>query len=223
MRRGKRKPLGFTLIELLIVVAIIGILAAIAIPNFLQAQVRAKVATAQTEMRTLGLALEQYYVDQNAYPYDWDSAGWPWYITDVITTPIEYVTGAAALAIPLDDIVCGRSDAGPGSRYRYFNLDANDMTPWPPAPMPGPYYSRWFPYSLSEGVAAGFRVRFGQWRLLSAGPDREVLNPFENTGFLFTTRRMERSRPGISFEARSMRSNRIARKEHPLGKEVAYR
>ena len=52
---------GFTLIELLIVVAIIAILAAIAIPNFLAAQVRAKVSHAKAEMRTLTAALESYY------------------------------------------------------------------------------------------------------------------------------------------------------------------
>ena len=58
---------GFTLIELLIVVAIIAILAAIAIPNFLAAQVRAKVSRAKSEMRTIATGLESYYVDNNDY------------------------------------------------------------------------------------------------------------------------------------------------------------
>lgn len=58
---------GFTLIELLIVVAIIGILAAIAVPNFLNAQIRAKVARAKAEMRNLATALESYYVDNEIY------------------------------------------------------------------------------------------------------------------------------------------------------------
>lgn len=59
---------AFTLIELLIVVAIIGILAAIAVPNFMNAQVRAKVARAQSEMRSLQTALESFFVDNNGYP-----------------------------------------------------------------------------------------------------------------------------------------------------------
>ncbi len=59
---------GFTLIELLIVVAIIAILAAIAIPNFLQAQTRAKVSRAESDMRSIATAIESYYIDHNMYP-----------------------------------------------------------------------------------------------------------------------------------------------------------
>ncbi|MBD3266576.1 prepilin-type N-terminal cleavage/methylation domain-containing protein [bacterium] len=59
---------GFTLIELLIVVAIIGILAAIAVPNFMNAQVRAKVARAESEMNGLTTALESFFIDNNMYP-----------------------------------------------------------------------------------------------------------------------------------------------------------
>ncbi len=59
---------AFTLIELLIVVAIIAILAAIAVPNFLEAQVRSKVSRAQSDMRSMAAGLESYYVDSNQYP-----------------------------------------------------------------------------------------------------------------------------------------------------------
>lgn len=59
---------GFTLIELLIVVAIIAILAAIAVPNFLEAQVRSKVSRCKSDMRTIATALEAYFVDANKYP-----------------------------------------------------------------------------------------------------------------------------------------------------------
>jgi len=59
---------GFTLIELLIVVAIIAILAAIAVPNFLEAQTRAKVSRVKNDQRAIATALETYRVDYNKYP-----------------------------------------------------------------------------------------------------------------------------------------------------------
>ena len=65
---------GFTLIELLIVIAIIAILAAIAVPNFLEAQTRAKVSRVKADQRSLATGLEAYYVDNNNYPA-WVCAG----------------------------------------------------------------------------------------------------------------------------------------------------
>ena len=61
------KRSAFTLIELLIVVAIIGILAAIAIPNFLNAQIRAKIAGTQHDLRIFVEAMQQYHLDNNSY------------------------------------------------------------------------------------------------------------------------------------------------------------
>jgi type II secretion system protein G len=64
MKRNK----GFTLIELLIVVAIIGIIVAIAIPNLLNAIQRAKQKRTMGDMRSAGTAAEAYAVDFNHYP-----------------------------------------------------------------------------------------------------------------------------------------------------------
>ena len=64
----QRNQKGFTLIELLIVVAIIGIIAAIAIPNFLSAADRGKQKRTMADMRSVSAAIESYSVDQGAYP-----------------------------------------------------------------------------------------------------------------------------------------------------------
>ena len=63
-----RNNKGFTLIELLIVVAIIGIIAAIAIPNLLNAIDRGKQKRTMADMRSIGTAVESYAVDNNVYP-----------------------------------------------------------------------------------------------------------------------------------------------------------
>jgi general secretion pathway protein G len=65
MRKNEK---GFTLIELLIVVAIIGIIAAIAIPNLLNAIDRGKQKRTMSDMRSIGTAVESYAVDINFYP-----------------------------------------------------------------------------------------------------------------------------------------------------------
>ena len=63
-----RKQKGFTLIELLIVVAIIGIIAAIAIPNLLNAIDRGKQKRTMADLRSIGTAIEAYSIDNNQYP-----------------------------------------------------------------------------------------------------------------------------------------------------------
>ncbi len=83
---------GFTLIELLIVVAIIGILAAIAVPNFLNAQIRAKVAKTEGEMKSFVTACAMYRLDHGRY---FPHAGFPgvshepWQ-NKYLTTPLAY-------------------------------------------------------------------------------------------------------------------------------------
>lgn len=123
---------AFTLIELLIVVAIIAILAAIAVPNFLEAQVRSKVSRTKADMRSTATAIESYVVDNNKYPPDYSdyalnpsamphNSGVP-YIKLLprllhLTTPIGYMTN-----LPTDffaeGIAAGASGTVNASAYR---------------------------------------------------------------------------------------------------------
>src|SRR3989441_8745536 len=66
--RVRRTSAGFTLIELLIVVAIIGLIAAIAIPNLMSALNKAKQTKTMADIKAIGSALETYAVDNNTYP-----------------------------------------------------------------------------------------------------------------------------------------------------------
>lgn len=95
---------GFTLIELLIVVAIIAILAAIAVPNFLEAQTRAKTSRAKADMRSIATAHQAYRVDYNTDPppdnvitSDSFSRDWWGFTSHQLTTPVAFLT-----SIPLD-------------------------------------------------------------------------------------------------------------------------
>ncbi len=89
-KRDVQAQRAFTLIELLIVVAIIAILAAIAVPNFLEAQVRSKVSRVYADIRAQGTGLECYYIDHGKYPLSFNEPRWP-RLTE-ITTPIAYIS-----------------------------------------------------------------------------------------------------------------------------------
>ena len=67
MRKGDQK--GFTLIELLIVVAIIAILAAIALPQFAAYRIRAFNAAAESDVRNAKTNMEAYYADYQTYAH----------------------------------------------------------------------------------------------------------------------------------------------------------
>ncbi len=118
---------GFTLIELLIVIAIILILIAIALPNFLEAQIRARVTKAKGDLRTVGIAMDSYYLDFGMYPPDHD----PSTLTPgeaglfQLTSPIQYIT-----TLPTD--VFNSGDAGfnqSGDEVRWFEMASTGVAP----------------------------------------------------------------------------------------------
>ena len=127
---------AFTLIELLIVVAIIAILAAIAVPNFLEAQTRSKISRVKADMRSIATALESYRVDGSSYPLTAELAsrypgspftgrefgfGFMAYVGR-LTTPIAYMT-----SIPRDIFNQGNDINRPGgfAYYEYWSEEDN--------------------------------------------------------------------------------------------------
>lgn len=166
--RSHTQPrIAFTLIELLIVVAIIAILAAIAVPNFLEAQVRAKVSRVQSDMRSVSVAIESYFVDQNKYmPYNIPVGG---KIGEqqiyLITTPIAYLS-----AIPEDVFQSSKPMKAPVAQKNY-------MAFFGPVP-------RYFLYSTNTFLlngATGWSIRCmgpdTDWDLVGYGPDSDTTIP----------------------------------------------
>ena len=174
---------GFTLIELLVVVAILSILAAIAMPNFLEAQIRAKVSRSKADVRSLATALETYCLDNNAYPMcnnemldGWrpgGDAGTNAKYLERLSTPVSYMTNPM-LRDPFDPI--GRfSDFTPDNHHGTFVDQHGD----PDFPRIGDY--KYGAIKMDAGIGGGFANEWPEkpvaWIVYSGGPDRAYAGP----------------------------------------------
>ena len=94
----RSRPAGFTLIELLIVVVIIGILAAIAIPKYQYTKSKAYAATMKTDLRNLATAQEAYYYTNEIYTTDVNTLAFATSSGVTITIPEATAQGWSAVA-----------------------------------------------------------------------------------------------------------------------------
>jgi len=143
-----KKFKGFTLIELLIVVAIIAILAAIAVPNFLEAQVRSKVSRVKADQRSLATGLEAYYVDNNDFP--------------------EFETAGLAAN--------GFAPAGSGAQLiRTFRVRASGTDYFHTITTPQAYITGYFgdPFADTKGCNFAYYKDTNGWIIASFGPDTD--------------------------------------------------
>ncbi len=145
---------AFTLIELLIVVAIIGILAAIAVPNFLNAQLRAKLAKETAQMKTLSDALEMYRMDNNAYPNDHDLDAYNngrEHGLFSLTSPVSYIA-----TVPQQVFVNVKLNA---------SLGFGDSNAYGQGGRPD--------YEMGSGSDNSGKARIHAWSLMGLGPDSD--------------------------------------------------
>jgi prepilin-type N-terminal cleavage/methylation domain-containing protein len=166
---------GFTLIELLIVVAIIAILAAIAVPNFLEAQTRAKVSRAKADMRSIATAIEAYRIDFNAYPHSFVDAPFGdssspalLYATFLVqlTSPVSYMTN-----LPRDSFMGDRdamSPLDPLGLQEYFDYRRTFQSVTTGGEFTIDEIATGSAYNINVDQAPGT-----SWLLYSVGPDRE--------------------------------------------------
>lgn len=194
--------LGFTLIELLIVVAIIAILAAIAVPNFLEAQVRAKASRAKSDLRSAITALESYMVDNNKYPIPrYETTQLKWINGYVGNSAVQFLPGGFhQCAASLGAFAPGSNVAGLTTPIAYLTSVPRDpfSTGVFPEQLPGQYtempyqnIAAWIDPGLpmpngeatspvGVGADAGqtnhltpdYLDSYGNWIIRSIGPDK---------------------------------------------------
>lgn len=144
---------GFTLIELLIVVAIIAILAAIAVPNFLEAQVRSKVSRVKADHRSLATAIESYYVDNNQYPAHFGGTG---SLANAVSA--NAISNAGAIPVSASRTFALRGT----SVLSTLTTPVSFMTSYPPDP-----------FADSRGLPFRYHRDRAGWILGSFGPDTD--------------------------------------------------
>ena len=169
MRSGERE--GFTLLELLIVVAIIAILAAIAVPNFMEAQTRSKVARVRADFHAIATAIEAYAVDHIDYPRNWNPENKLLnnHLSPDLTTPVAYLT-THNIHDPFTRYVRGY---GNFDIYTYCRIvpvrKAENMEfPWRPEPVAVHNDIIGVDWCWSNPQAF---QKYGHWFLRSIGPD----------------------------------------------------
>lgn len=155
------KPNGFTLIELLIVVAIIGILAAIAVPNFMTARLRARIAATESNMKSIGTALEMYAVDHGKYPNTY-YPGSTTFINPRIYRFLRLTTPVAYMSASVRDV------------FNTVDIEPNAVYPfWGPDTMDHRRLGTWF----NDPSMVQIKGQKGGWSIMSFGPDQD----FEST------------------------------------------
>lgn len=120
----KRVQQGFTLIELMIVVAIIGILAAVAIPAYQDYTIRAKVSEAMGLAAAAKTSVSEYRLSTNTYPTTNTEAG----ISNTIVS--KYVSAVGVSAGGLIDVALNNTSVGTGGTIQFSPTFSNSTVDW---------------------------------------------------------------------------------------------